>query len=177
MLTITNKDYTTLPAEMLDQFKDHLRILDMIEDDIISLYLSGAMDAVSKYGDHDIFFTSYKHEKTVMDEVNYNSTFWYCGRNDISNVVVTDADGVAITDQFTIDYRLGYIAPAPTDTDIVTFDSGYAASADMPPNLKTILYRYGAHLYEDRESIKIGDPKNLPDWVNFAIASIWVPRS
>lgn len=177
MLTITNKDFATLPTEMLSQFKDHLRILDEIEDDLIELYLSGAIDAISTFGDHDIFLTSYEYKHFAADEERYHSTFWYSGRSNLSNVVVKDADDEDITDKFTVDNRLGYLVPVPTKTEVVTFDCGFSTAADMPPNLKTILYRYGAHLYEDRESIKIGDPKNLPDWVNYAIASIWVPRS
>ena len=47
----------------------------------------------------------------------------------------------------------------------------------MKPNERMIIFRYAAHLYENREAINIGEPKFLPDWVKYAMASIWTPRS
>lgn len=176
MLKVTSKNLTTLPTEMLPEFKDHLRILDAIEDDLIQMYLAGAIDAISTFGDIDIFLTAYEYEKFAADEPIHNSTFWQCGKNDIRNVKILDKDDVDVTDSYTIDERLGYFAPALGEDETIQFQCGYTAAVEVLPNLKTIIYRYGAHLFEDRESIKIGDPKQLPDWVNFALASIWVAR-
>lgn len=179
MLIKSNTDYSTLPAEMLPAFKQHLRVLYNHEDDSIQQYLAGAIDAISIYGDIDIFTSDYEYvyiDGEVADTAP-NSALFYTTRVNIFDVSVLSSELVDITDNFTVDSREGYIYPAPDYTDSVTFKAGYALQADISPNAINVIFRYGAHLYENREAINIGEPKFLPDWVKYAMASIWKPRT
>ena len=175
MLKRISIDYQTIPADLLPEFKGHLRILDNVEDDTILLYLAGAIDAISTYGDRDIFKTEYEYER-IFDRSASPAPFWRCGRQDIFDVQVVTDQGVDNTQYYTVDKHLGYFMPTIAVGDKVAFSAGYIAGDEVPPNLRTILYRYAAHLFENREAINVGDPKHLPDWVDYALASIWVPR-
>ncbi len=176
MLKILSKDYNTLPADLFDDFKAHLRILDPIEDASIKLYLSASIDAISTFADRDIFFTQYQYKWVANFNRDYNGAFWRCPRVGIRDVVITNDNGVDVTVGFTIDESMGFISPTIRNDDTVEFSCGYISGTEVPPNAKSIIFRYGAHLYENREAINIGEPKNLPDWVNYAIASLWVGR-
>ena len=173
MIVRNNIDYTTIPSEMFDGFKEHLRILDNSEDSDILEKLSGAIDAISIYGDNDIFETQYTFD--FMGFESFVSDRLFMGKTNISNVVIT-SNGMDVSTDYKVDEELGYIYPSPCQDDTVKFSSGYASMDDMPPRLKSVVNRYGSHLFEHREPIQIGEPKYLPDWVNFAIASIWKPR-
>jgi len=175
MLKLIARDYDTLPTEMLEEFKSHLRILDNMEDASIKMYLAGAMDAIALYGDRDIFRGDYIYEE-ALDNDKSSTSCWRCGRVGIFDVQVVTSQGVDNTNYYTIDYNLGYFSPTIASGDIVSFSAGYLTAADVPPNLKIIVYRYGAHLFENREAINIGEPKHLPDWIPYALASIWTSR-
>lgn len=158
-------------------FKEHLRILHDLEDDLIMLYLTGAIDAIENYASRDIFLTQYEVYYTKPDyRTPSNLMGWFCGKWDIAAISIVNSAGVDITDQFTIDKLHGMVYPHPRGHKI-TFFSGFNGVSEMPPNLVNIIFRYGAHLYENRESVRVGTPKNLPDWVEFALASIWVPNT
>lgn len=179
MLTTVNKDYATLPTEMMDEFKEHLRILDNIEDTTISLYLASAIEAIGIFTDRDIFRTSYKYEKfefeTEQEYADYKG-FWYLSKVWLDNVTVVDNQGVDKTHLYIVDRERGYISPKPINGDVVTFECGYLTAASIPPNLRSVIYRYGAHLFEDREAVRIGDPKLIPGWREYALAAFQVPR-
>jgi len=170
-------DKTTLPTDLFLSFKEHLRILHTDEDDTLSLYLSGALESIGTYGDRDLYLTSYEvFYEGMYDYTSPSSlTSWWCGRWDISNVVIKDIDGLDITSEFTIDTERGMFYPHPLDTQI-TFDAGFATKDDVPAMLLQIIFRLGADYYENREAIRVGEPKVLPTWVNYSLASIWCPR-
>ena len=178
MIIRSNTDYTTLATEMLPAFKEHLRIIYDTEDSSITQYLAGAMDAISIYGDVDIFLSDYEYVY-IDGEINNPEPATerlYTTRINISDVLIEDTDATDITADYTVNAAEGYIYPAPALDASVTFKAGYALQANMPPNLVSLVFRYGAHLYENREAINIGEPKFLPDWVLYAMASIWKPR-
>jgi hypothetical protein len=148
-----------------------------VEDDTIRLYLSAAIDGISTIGGNDINMTQYDVFYPYTPDYSFPSTLlgWYCGKWDISDVEVYSEVGIDVSGDYTIDFEHGMIYPHPLSNK-VTFKVGYATSTDVPPHLKTIIFRYGAHLFENRESVRVGEPKLIPDWVNYALASIWKPR-
>jgi len=172
-----SQDSVTLVNEMFDMFKQHLRILHDVEDDTIHMYLAGAIDAIATYMGNDIFYTSYQVYYPQQPDYRPPSSLmgWYCGKWYISNVQIIDTNGVDKVADYTIDYEHGMIYPHPLDHQ-VWFNAGFQSAADVPPNLTNIIFRYAAHLFENREAVRVGEPKHLPDWVNFALASIWKPR-
>lgn len=164
-----------LVALMLPSFKSHLRVLHTAEDAIISLYLEAALDSIGEYGDIQIMetvntFTLLTHE--VTDPKLYT----YFALSPISSIVITDSLDVDVSANYEIDLRGGYIYPSLDATHTATVTSGYTTEAAIPANIRSIVFRYGAHLYEHREAVQIGEPKHLPDWVNYALASIMRPR-
>ncbi len=170
-------DRTTLLNDMIDDFKKHLRILHTNEDDMISLYLGGAIEAISIYADQDIYKTDYEYFYNTVYDYRYpsNITGWYCKRVNLLDVVILDGAGIDVTSNFKVDKLGGMIYPHPAGNDI-TFSAGFATAADVPLNLKNIIFRYAASLFEDRQSIRVGEPKLLPDWLTHALASVWIPR-
>ena len=165
-----SQDTQTLALDLFQPFKEHLRILHDTEDSSILLYLSSAMDAIATYGDFDIFLAEY--------EVLYNECIpivtvgWYCGRQYLSDVLVVDSQGVDVTADFRIDEKRGKLYPNPCGSK-VTFKAGFIDADSLPPRLVNIIFRYGASMFENRETIRVGEPKLLPDWVKFVIPSIW----
>ncbi len=178
VLLQTNQDTTTLAAEMLPGFKEHLRILHDIEDVSIEMYLNAALGAIGIYAGTELYSTQYE---VFYPNDNYdystpsNLMGWYCGKWGVSAMVLKDGDDVDITADYTIDNLHGMVYPHPQGS-AVTFSTGYLLEADVPANLKNIIYRLGAEYYEMRESSRVGDPKNLPGWLTFALPSVWSPR-
>lgn len=164
-----------LVALLLPSFKSHLRVLHTDEDSLISLYLEAAMDAIGEYGDIQIMQTVNEFT-TLTHEIKEASLYTHYALSPITSIVITDADSVDVSATYEIDLRGGYVYPSidPAHKAVVT--SGYTTEADIPANIRSIVFRYGAHLYEHREAVQIGEPKHLPDWVNFALASIMRPR-
>ncbi len=176
MLVKNSVDYTTLPDLLFSGFKEHLRILHDDEDDSIKSYLASSMDAISTYSDNDIFITEYETIYVDLDYSFPSSLYgWYTGKNNINDVVITDSDSVDVTSDYTIDNERGIIYPHPL-TNTVSFNCGYSTVATIPPNLKNIIYRLGADFFENREANRIGEPKALPLWVEYSMASIWKAR-
>jgi len=175
VLLLQSKDTTTLVNELMPMFKDHLRILHLLEDELISLYLSGAIDAISIYGDNDIYHSTYDVFYPENDVEQPSADRMYLGKVNTYAVIIKDSTGVDISNNYTVDAVSGTVFPSPYGLDIY-FESGYLSKDDMPTNLVNIIFRYAAHLYENRESVRIGEPKMLPDWVQYAMSSIWTPR-
>jgi len=180
-----NQDPMALTVEMKDAFKQHLRILHNTEDDLISLYLQSAIDAIATYAGNDIFLAQYEYQKMREDcleeycnELCETPQRWYCGKHSISAPKVEDSQGVDITANYKIDTQRGYFYPMPNfETEKVTFFAGYQTASVLPPRLTMIIFRYGASLFEMREHSKIGETKLLPDWVKYVLPSIWTPNA
>ncbi len=172
------QDTTTLVDEMLPAFKEHLRILHDIEDESIKGYLGASIDAIGIYMGTEIFSTQFE-VFYPMSEPNYRvpSTLlsWYSGRWNISNVSITNAGGTDVTAEYIIHSDNGKIHPHPLGRTI-TLNTGYLSKDEIPYNLRNIIYRLGADFYENREAIRVGEPKALPMWIEYSMASIWMPR-
>ena len=174
----SNQVKQPLIDDLFPLFKSHLRILHDVEDDMIKLYLEGAIEAIGTFGGNDIFLTSYDvFYNGDYKELRYPSRFdgWYCGKWYVSNVAIFNPSGIDVTTNYVIDAELGMFYPHPMG-DKITFDVGYATGSDIPAMLTTIIFRYAAHLFENRESIRVGEPKLIPDWVQYVMASVWKPR-
>jgi len=174
MIDKTDIDYSGVPTELLLGFKHHLRIMHSLEDEPILMYLTGAIDAISIFSDTDIFRTKYKITILDYETCKTNRRYFNTTRQDISAVVFTNAAAEDILE--TVDKHRGYVTPIPIQGDTLEFEAGYLATDNIPLNLVTIIYRYAAHLYENREAINIGEPKFMPDWVQYALPSIWKSR-
>lgn len=164
-----------LVALLLTSFKGHLRVLHNDEDSMISLYLEAALDGIGEYGDIQIMETVNEFT-TLTYEVEEAALYTHFPLAPISSIVITDSLDVDVSASYEIDLRGGYVYPSIDSTHKATVTSGYTTEAAIPANIRSIVFRYGAHLYEHREAVQIGEPKHLPDWVNYALASIMRPR-
>jgi len=176
MLKTLSKDTTTLVNTLMPMFKQHLRILAVDEEDLIKMYLGASIGAINRYVDQDIFKTDYEWQYIDFeDEIEIIDNLYgrglYVEKENIFDVVITDLNNVDVTANYKIDEQRGYIYPSPIFHNGFTFSSGYPTIADMDDHLKLMIFRYGATLYEMRESIMVGEPKQMPDWVNYALAT------
>lgn len=174
MRVLTSKSEALVDLLLLT-FKDHLRVLHSDEDDLLKIYLQGSLESIGTFGDLDVMETVYT-QTTLDAEVVDASAYTHLALSPISSIAITDGVPADVTSSYELDLAKGYIYPSldPSHTAVIT--TGYNAVADIPRSLLSIVFRYGAHLYEHREAIQIGEPKHLPDWVNFALASILQPR-
>ena len=172
------QDRQTLITELFDAFKLHLRILHDIEDSSIEMYLGAAIDQIGILAGTDVFSTQWRVFYPETVDYSYPSTLtgWYCGRWNISNIIIKDAQGNDVTSEYTFDREQGMIYPHPGYNMDITFDTGYVGKAEIPHNLLNIIFRLGADFFENREANRIGEPKQLPGWVEYSLASIWSPR-
>ena len=174
-MRVQTSQSNALVALLLSSFKSHIRVLHTDEDTLISLYLEAALDGIGAYGDIQIMSTV--NTFTTLDaEIVDATAYTHFALSPIVSIVITDALAADVSSAYDIDIRGGYIYPSIDAAHIATVTSGYTAVADIPARIKSIVFRYAAHLYEHREAIQIGEPKHLPDWVNYAIASITQPR-
>ena len=176
MLETISKDTSTLVTELMPMFKEHLRILATDEDELIKIYLGASIGAINRYVDQDIFKTDYAwkyidYEDEIEIIHNRYGRGLYVEKENIYDVIIKDRNNVDVSADYKVDKQRGYIYPSPIFHDEFTFSSGYASKDDMDDHLKIIVFRYGATLYEMRESIMVGEPKQMPDWVNYALAT------
>ena len=173
-----NQEREPLIDDMFAGFKGHLRILHDVEDDEIKDYLGAAIEAIGIFAGNEIFPTTFK-VFYPMDSPDYrlpSSLFgWYCGRWNVSSMVIQDAKDRDVTGDYTIDYEKGMVYPHPHNMKI-ELSTGYSTAVDVPHNLRIIIYRLGADFYENREANRVGEPKMLPGWLTHSLASIWQPR-
>jgi hypothetical protein len=172
------QDTTTLVEDLFPLFKEHLRILHDVEDETIKLYLGAAIDGIGTFSSNEIFLTEFEVFYPYDDtDIRYPSSYdgWYCGKWFTSDLTIYNAAGIDITGDYTIDNEHGMVYPHPRGNK-VSFKVGFSSGDEVPYHMKTIIFRYGAHLFENRESVRIGEPKIIPDWVNYVLASIWKPR-
>ena len=177
MLKTVNVDRVTLVDELFPMFKEHLRILDNFEDDLIKLYLGAAIGGIHNFVDQDIFKTDYSYEDFGEYELNniyraYSGNTLYVEKENIFDVVIKDKTGTDVTSDYKIDEERGYIHPTPIFHDIFTFSSGYVTYTDIPDFVKITIYRYGATLFENRETTTVAAAKDMPDWVNYALSTL-----
>ncbi len=177
MLKTVNVDRVTLVDELFPMFKEHLRILDNFEDDLIKLYLGAAIGGIHNFVDQDIFKTDYAFEdfgeyRRCDFYQAYMGNSLYVEKENIFNVIIKDKTGQDVTSDYDVDEERGYIHPTPIFHDTFTFSSGYTVATEIPDFVKIVIYRYGATLFENRESVAGGDPKDMPDWVNYALATL-----
>ena len=171
-----NRDVDTLTTALFQQFKDHLRILHNEEDDMIRLYLQGAIEAIEIFSGNDIFPTEYKVFYPNSLDLKYPSNFegWYCGKWNVHDFSILDA-GIDVTADYTVDEEHGMVYPHPMNHEIM-FIVGFDNTHKITANLTTIIYRYAADLFENREAVRVGEPKMLPTWVQYVLPSVWKPR-
>ena len=178
VLIKVNQDRDAIAHGLFPVFKEHLRVLHDHEDDMILMYLLGAMDAIATYSDNDINETEY--EVFYPEQLDYsipsNLYGWYCGKGNIRNVKILDTANHDITGDYKVDGQRGMIYPHPATKANITFVTGYPDEDTIPPRLVNIIFRLGAEYHENRESTRIGEPKLLPDWIKYSLASIWSPR-
>ena len=172
-----NVERDQLAQDLFPVFKQHLRVLHDHEDDMILMYLLGAIDAIATYSDNDINLTEYRvfYPKTLDYRSPSNLYGWYCGKQNVTGMQILDSTNHDVVANFEVDYESGMVYPHPFGHEII-FDSGYGDVDSMPPRLVNIIFRLGAEYMEMKESSRVGEPKHLPEWINFALASVWSPR-
>ena len=182
MLTKISEDYQILSNALIDAFKEHIRLLPANgEDDMAMLYLQASIDAIATYSDTAINPTEYNYKESY-DHGCYDFVRYAHCRNmtdlgvvPVQTVVVKDADG-NVVQGYTLDAMRGTVKPEIPMNYTAVVTAGYSSPTMMPPRLVNIIFMYAAHLYENRESVQTGAPKLMPDWVNYALASILKPR-
>jgi len=173
----TNQTRQPLIDSMFPGFKGHLRVLHDVEDESIKDYLAASIDAIGIYMGNEIFPTDFKVLYTYKYDYAYPSNLlgWYCGRWNVQTMQILDEADVDVSAEYEFDFEHGMVYNHPVGRKI-TFSVGYTDKADVPPNLKNIIYRLAADFYENREANRVGDPKALPNWLEYSMASIWQPR-
>jgi len=177
VLIKTNQDLDALVQGLLPLFKQHLRVLHFNEDDVIVMNLMAAIDAIATYSDNDINETEYDvfYPKQLDYSVPSNIYGWYCGKGNIRDVAILDDKNHDSVADYTIDSAAGMIYPHPPTGSKISFTTGYPDENIIPPRLVNIIFRLGAEYHEMRESSSV-ERKHIPEWINYALASVWAPR-
>jgi hypothetical protein len=170
-----SRDESKIVNELFPAFKLHLRVLHDIEDDEIKMYLGAAIGQIEHIGSNDIHPCVYKVIYTTPSDGRFEKRRWYCGKQFISEPLVVNSAGMDVTDRYIVDLEQGIFYPSPVGNEI-TFRAGYLSADDIPDNVKNIIFRLGADFYENREMNRVGEPKTLPGWLQYSVASIWKPR-
>jgi len=164
----------TLETDLLPLFKAHLRILDAVEDETIKMYLGASIDTITHATGHDIKESEYRFtQKDTGERVQrglFDRTYI-----DVSPITKITLQGATVPPD-NIDYIQGYIYPRMTDGEVAIVNTGYATADDVPSVIKSLVFRYGAHLYENREAFNAGKINMSPDWVNLALSVLHKPR-
>jgi len=178
VLIKTNVDQDGLATTLLPIFKQHLRVLHNHEDDMILMYLLGAIDAIATYSGNDVNLTEYEVFYPKHGGYDYATPSdmygWYCGKQHISGMAILDENNNDMIADYKVDFDSGMVYPHPLGNKI-SFNAGWVDADIMPPRLVNIIFRLGAEYHEMREASSV-ERKHIPDWVQFALASIWTPR-
>lgn len=183
-------DAAALAASLLPGFKEHVRV-DHTDDDA---YLQGALErAIAQIERRSGIAIAPQTFTWIPKPDALGGSIWFPLEDRLSIVPVygvqgftADRGGVDVSDQYTL---VGYSAPNSFAElrlvragglyagDVVTLEAGFATAAELPAEVLDVLYRFGAYLYEFRESSAASSITSpMPEWFTEALGTLWVPR-
>jgi uncharacterized phiE125 gp8 family phage protein len=176
---ITDIDYTTLPEALRPAMKEHLRIEFPDDDASIRTYLANAIGYLEGFTDLRLFGTRVVWTPTT-GQAEAQFPIWPVS----AFTVATDADGevtanyalrwTSLTTPWWLAKKDGTAIEAGTT---VNFTAGYADPGKIGPALLGNVLRIAATLYENRESVSMLSPDQMPLWLNDMLGGLWIPRA
>lgn len=163
---------TSLPVT-LTEFKDHVRIDGTNEDTILTAYLTAATEVVQELQWRQLINAQYEWRFDSFGGSNSRITIPKPPLQSIDSIKYVDPNGdvqTLATDQYTStvvsdnDYGCVYPTHGNSWPSIrsekhavrVTFTGGYGTSLGVPDTTKAAIKILGAHLYETREELIVG---------------------
>ena len=177
----TTIDRTTLPTDLLPEFKRHCRVEFARDDDYLTSALKRSFDLFERLTQFRVFLADY-------DWIPENAT----GKmpvpvQPVESFKVFDADGTDVSSNFELAGIVASDEMAPQWLQPIdgaswpagariSFVTGYPSGDDLPPGILDICFRIGAFLYENREMVAIGGVDVMP-YANSLITGYWIPRA
>lgn len=183
-------DVAALAASMLDGFKVHVRVDHDDDDQYLQDTLGRAIAQIERRSGISIAPQTFRWIPKVEE---LGSQFWLPLEERLSLVPVfgvadftADRGGVDVSDQYTL---VGDVSPNAFAQlrlvrpgglyagDVIMLEAGFETAAEVPPEVEDVIYRYGAYLYEFRESSAASSvTSQMPEWFNEALGTLWAPR-
>lgn len=157
----------------LDEFKDHLKIDGTNEDDILTAYLTASTEVVQELQWRQLVNATYELRIDSFGFSNSRITLPKAPLQSIESIKYVDPNGDVQTlaaDQYDVtvvssnDY--GSVAPSFSNSwpsirsekhaVRINFVGGYGTKTDVPDTTKAAIKILGAHLYETREELIVG---------------------
>ena len=157
-------DQATLPGEMLADAKAHMRVEHTRDDAAITRYVAAAINWVEKATGLSVFASVWEWEVSTYDCAlqvpKAPATRVYQDTTDLE----TTYDGIE-----------QYLVERPSGT--VSIDAGFAAYADMPPNLVQAVLESAASYYETREDVSYSRSYEAPMAASRLLTGLWRPTA
>lgn len=178
-LKVVSRDLTSLPAALLAQAKQHLRIDGSYDDAFVESIIARAIG---------------RFEQVNEVTINPTEVLWTVKQTDFVDgaatapvrpaTISTIEEGEPPVD-VSSDYQLVLkwnsihgipieVLQGPAGALSATLTCGFATAADLPPPVLDVVFRYAAHLYEHREILIPGTEFVAPDLA--MDATWWAPR-
>jgi hypothetical protein len=181
VITITTRDTTTLPNDLLGRVKAHLRVDHCEDDALIQDMIAAVIEVMEAHDDCSIFATSYKWTPAVTE--------FGCSGNlapvPISPVGIwtaaADPGAVDVTASFAIytDAIFGgaqyYLRGTYVSGLALTIASGFTALT-IPASKRLDIGKGVSTVYEYRDILTPSNLSEMPGWMADRICGNWRPR-
>lgn len=181
-------DVMALAAAMLPLLKAQSRIERADEETQATEILARAIGSIERQCGIAIAPQEWTWTPRLVSTVWNATTEWALSEvpvRGVAKMIATAADGSTRTDFELIGNAeqgafaaLHIVFPEgmPVGT-VMEIEAGWDNPADMPPELRDVIVRYAASLWEFREAWATGSAVDtVPEWVNASLGSFWVPR-
>lgn len=173
---ILNRDYCTLPAELLAPAKEQLRVEFDRDDEFIRVALSRAISEIEPLVNFDIFATLSYAEVQPANCVQLDRTPIFridqCQDDDCMHTTTVDIRYMEGGNQHNPSRA---VLNAVGTTGKLMIRSGYEHANQLPPNLVSAILMQVGSLYENREAVQQGTYHALPDQTQRVLSGLWRP--
>lgn len=174
-MRILKRHYGILSSLLLPAAKEQLRVEFSRDDDFIRTVLDRAIGEIENAVNFDIVET----ETAFM--ISESAPCYIVDRVPILRVEICDQGTCTdLPDDNIHGGNLANPTPAKLNLSGFTFDklivhSGYRDPATIPPALLSAILMQVGHLYENRESVQMGNYNLLPDTTQRLLSGLWRP--
>ena len=173
-------DYNAIPQALLPRFKRHAVIDHCDDDELILDYLQDAIGEFQRVSQISIYAASIIARPELVD---FQDSQLLLPVTPVNTLAI--ADGAVPPNDLTAAYPLTWtgrfgvrfyrIAGTAVDGLALSIATGYTP-ATLPPDIRQVLIRMTAELYEHREIYAAGTEQVPEAWRTDTLAGFWFPR-
>lgn len=177
MLELLSANFDTLPADLLPEAKEHMRVEFDRDDDYIRGCVARAIAEVEACTDLTLTPSEWLWAPDPCDWQVMRATRYgpKIPKTPTRQVFTVDLAGVQTDIPLTRFESSAYLPKSNRSLTDIHILAGYENKQQMPPSVMNPLLLIAGTLYETRESLQFGSLSELPDMTRRLLSGLWRP--